>query len=185
MPPLADAVRLVDREQRDVGAADQLAEALVVEALRRDVQQPQPACADVVAHGPVVVASQRRVQPPRGNAPRSQGVDLVFHQRDQRRNDQRQPGQHQGGQLVAERLAAAGRKDCGCGPPGQQMPHHFRLARLELREAEMPLQQRFQRLRFGGCCHDLLDCLSRIPNIPPWRQIAHRDPATTPTRAPL
>jgi hypothetical protein len=35
--------------------------------------------------------------------------DLVFHERDERRDDDRQPVEHQGRDLVTERFAAAGR----------------------------------------------------------------------------
>ena len=43
VPPLGHAVRLVDHEQADVGAAQALEEAGRGEALRRDVEQPQVA----------------------------------------------------------------------------------------------------------------------------------------------
>jgi hypothetical protein len=47
-------VRLVHREERDPGAAELLQEALVVEALRRDVEQAQRA---VAQPGPTARAS--------------------------------------------------------------------------------------------------------------------------------
>ena len=43
--PFRDAVRLVDREERDLDARELRDEALVVEALRRDVEQAQLAAA--------------------------------------------------------------------------------------------------------------------------------------------
>jgi hypothetical protein len=42
--PLGDAVRLVDREERDLRGRELPEEALVVEALRRDVEQLELAC---------------------------------------------------------------------------------------------------------------------------------------------
>ncbi len=50
----------------------------------------------------------------RRNAARLQGIDLVLHQRDQRRNNDRQSRANHRGQLEAERFSAAGgqkRKD--------------------------------------------------------------------------
>ena len=38
-------------------------------------------------------------------------VDLVFHQRDERRDDEREPGPHEPWQLVEQRLARASRQD--------------------------------------------------------------------------
>ena len=90
---------------------------------------------------------KRRIEPPGGDAAGGQGVDLVLHQGDQRRDDQRQPGQHQGRNLVAQRLAAAGRKHGRGRPPGQQMPDHLLLPRLELRKAEPLGQHVAPRLR--------------------------------------
>ena len=50
---------------------------------------------------------------------RLQLIDLVLHQRDQRRDDQRQAVQHQGRQLVAEAFAAAGGHDAQAVASGQ------------------------------------------------------------------
>ena len=49
-----------------------------------------------------------------------QPLDLVLHQRDQRRDDERQPRQQQGRDLIAERLARAGWHDGQRVPSGQK-----------------------------------------------------------------
>jgi len=41
VPPLADAVRLVDRDRRDLAPAEPLQEVLAEQPLGRDEQQPQ------------------------------------------------------------------------------------------------------------------------------------------------
>ena len=134
--PFRDAMGLIDGEQRDRRPLDRLAEPLVDEPFRGDVQQLQPARADLVHHGAVFVQVERRIEPPGRDAAGRQGVDLVLHQGDQRRDDQRQARQHQGRKLVAERLAAAGGKDGRRRPAGQQVPNCVLLAGLELREPE-------------------------------------------------
>ena len=54
---------------------------------------------------------ERAVDETDRQAQRLELIDLVFHQRDQRRNDQRQAVERHGRQLVAEALSAAGRHD--------------------------------------------------------------------------
>ena len=54
-------------------------------------------------------------------------VDLVLHQRDQRRYDQGQALEQQRWELVAEALAAAGRQHDQRVAPGQDRPQGARL----------------------------------------------------------
>ena len=54
--------------------------------------------------------AERRVQPRGGDAQPLQVVDLVLHQRDERRDDQRDALEQERGELVAQRLAGAGRE---------------------------------------------------------------------------
>ena len=65
-----------------------------------------------------------------------QEVDLVFHQRNERRDDDRQAVEHQCRQLVAQTLAAGGRKNGQHGPAVQETRNNFRLAVAKLGEAE-------------------------------------------------
>ena len=147
--PFRNAVGLIDGEQRDRRPLDHLAETLVDEPFGGDVQQPQPARADLVHHGAVFVQVEGRIEPPRRDAAGRQGVDLVLHQGDQRRDDQRQARQHQGRQLVAERFAAAGGKDGRRRFAGQQMPDHLALSRFEVGKAEV-LTQHGQGVRHAA-----------------------------------
>ena len=107
VPPFADAMRFVDRDQRQIGAPDQAAERLAGRTFRRDIEEVELAVAQPL-DGPVPVGIGRR-QRRRAQANRIGAADLVVHQRDQRRDDQRGPVARDRRQLVAKRLACAGR----------------------------------------------------------------------------
>ena len=113
VPPVGDAVRLVDHDQPDPRGEQRqhvLAEARVVEPLRADQQQVDRVVgqqrADLV---PLVAVG--RVDRQRADAEPLGRRDLVAHQRQQRRDDQRRPGaalaQQRGGEEVDGRLAPA------------------------------------------------------------------------------
>ncbi len=109
VPPHADAVHLVDHDQADVDARDRVEEVALPQAFGRHVEQ--------------AVAPLRRGTQPRGRFVRiergvdqrrlgrdlgRQLVDLVLHQRDQRREHERRRRPQHRGELVRERLARAG-----------------------------------------------------------------------------
>ena len=102
-------MRFVDREQRDLAAPQHVEATRHIQPFGRHVQQIERA----VAEGALDPAGLARRQPGierRGPHPRlPQGVDLVLHQRDQRRDDDPDPGTQQCRQLIAQRFAAAGR----------------------------------------------------------------------------
>ena len=124
VPPLRDAVRLVDDEQPDPRLPDPLEEPGRGEALGRDVEQPQLAPTPRASSAArfarrVLLGVDERDRP---GARALERLDLVLHQRDERRDDERQVVAHQRRQLVAERLARAGRHDdehvaAGDAPP--------------------------------------------------------------------
>ena len=119
--PCRDAVRLVDREDRQLDLREEPQEALVGEALGRDVEQLQLArrAADPARRASRRARATSRAAPPA--TPRSgQRVDLILHERDQRRDDETGALEHDRGQLVAEALAAAGREHRERGAPGEQ-----------------------------------------------------------------
>ncbi len=112
--PLRDAVRLVDGEQRDAGACaqhalEQAEKALGQQAFGRDVEQIQLARQQAPLHRRAPrPQSERGVEEGGAHAELQQRIDLVLHQRDQRRDDDADAAAQQGGNLVAQRLAAAG-----------------------------------------------------------------------------
>ena len=107
MAPLADAMRLVDGNQREIDAPDQPPERVARRSFGCDVEQVELAAAQPL-HGSLSVAvggGQRGGS----QAERIGAADLVVHQRDQRRDDQRGPRPSECWELVAKRLAGARR----------------------------------------------------------------------------
>ena len=113
-------MRLVDREQRDRHLLELSQEALVVEPLGSDVEELEAARAQArrdVAH---LVRIEARVEPGRVDALADERVDLVLHQRDQRRGDDRDAVEQQRRQLIAKALSRACREDSERGTAGEQ-----------------------------------------------------------------
>ena len=108
--PLRDAMGFVNDEQPDARAPDRIEEARQGEPLWRDVQQSHLAPNRSSDGVDILRAGSLRVDEldPAGRDP-GQRLDLVVHQRDERRDDERQVVADQRGQLVAERLARARR----------------------------------------------------------------------------
>ena len=150
--PLADAVRLVDGEQGDAGragvlrrvrrqAVQALEEAVGHERLGGDVQQVELAGVQGAQHAARLVRLERRVVGGGADAGRPQRVDLVLHQRDERRDDDAGAGPDHGRQLVAERLAAAGGHEHEGVAAGDEVVDDLLLVLAVLGEAEDVAQQ--------------------------------------------
>ena len=128
VPPLGDAVRLVDRDQVDPPlrrsrrgrrSSRSAPASSRRSAPRRRAPSSSGARSRLLAHPR---GDHRHRVPGRGQPP-----PLVPHQRDQRADDDRQVLRRQPGQLVAEALAAAGRH------------HDQRVAPLQRRLDRLPL----------------------------------------------
>ena len=146
--PLRDAVRLVDGEQRDPRACELGEEALVVEALRCDVEELERAGAEPVEDLALLGGVEARVEPRRVDPASLEEVDLILHQRDQRGHDDRHPVEQQRRQLVAEALARAGREDGEGGPAGEKRLDDLLLSGTEGVEAESR-GEHFERMLCG------------------------------------
>ncbi len=107
MAPLRHAVRLVDGEQREAGAVEQLEAARREQPLGRHVQQVESARQQLAFDGAGGGGIERGVEELGTHAELGQCGDLVLHQRDQRRDHDGGAGPQQRGELVAQRLAAA------------------------------------------------------------------------------
>ena len=109
--PLRDAVRLVDREQGDAAALEEPLGGLGVEPLGRDVEQVELAgqvgALDLGPLGRLLAG----VQVGGAHAVAHEGVDLVVHERDERRHHHARALAQQRRDLVAEALAATGRHE--------------------------------------------------------------------------
>ena len=134
VPPLADAVRLVDRDEADAGGREHPAQRLASlghDPLGRDVQQPAPAVAHARQHAVALVRQQRAVQVGRRDPIGTQAVDLIFHQRYERRDDQRNADAplpvDDCRRLKAQRLATAGREHDNAIARGEDCMHRLAL----------------------------------------------------------
>ncbi len=140
-------MRLVDSEQRDVDIGQALDETTRDQPFRADVEQVQR----VLVQTRQYLAGGRRAQAGivigRSDAVRDERVDLVLHQRDQRRHDDSDAAPMQRRDLVAQRLSAAGGHQHERIAPGDQVRDDRLLMRTKARIAEHPVQ-RLQR--FGS-----------------------------------
>ena len=119
VPPLADAMGLVDGDHRQAGGLEDRHEVLHHQPLGRQVQQVQFPGRKAPRDAGAVRAVEGTVEQLRPQPVGDRGVDLVLHQRDQRADDQARALHHVGGQLVAQALAPAGGHDGEHIPPGQ------------------------------------------------------------------
>ena len=109
MPPLRNAVRLVDGEKGEAGARQQLQATRRHQPLGRDIEQIEGPVANGALDLGGLAGRQPRIEGRRAHPRLAQRVDLVLHQRDQRRHDDADARTQQRRDLVAQRLAAAGR----------------------------------------------------------------------------
>ena len=98
--PLADAVGFVDGDQRALDLAQERAEAREAQPFGRGVDEFVLAVGDALHAATNFVAIERRGQVGGGEAPALERLDLIVHQRDQRRDHQGRSRQQGGGQLV-------------------------------------------------------------------------------------
>ena len=107
--PLRHAVRFVDREQRELDLVEQRERPLAEQPLWGHVEQVDPAGTQSRLDVEHLLVRERGVEAGRPHAGLQQRVDLVAHQRDERRDDHGGAGAHERRDLIAERLAAARR----------------------------------------------------------------------------
>ena len=151
--PFADAVRLVDGDQRAAQLREQSAEGRRSQALGRDVQEPQLAALGAREPPSDLRGLERRRQIGRGHAARGERIDLVVHQRDERRDDQRGAGEQRGGELVAETLAASRRRHQQDPAAAEELLDRLALPRAEVGVAE-PAQAGVEiELGYERCGH--------------------------------
>ncbi len=141
VPPLADAVGLVDGQQRqrvaDLG--QRVEEARAAEPLGRDVDQPVVASADAGENFPLLLrrggAGQGGGRDPAG----AQAVHLVLHQGDQRRDHQGDPTllpENDRRQLITQRFSCTRGHHRDHRVAGQDVGDGLGLARAQGGESE-------------------------------------------------
>ncbi len=117
--PVTDAMGFVDREPPNLEGRGRLQKPRGHQAFWRDEQQPVFACGQLCFNVAALVRRQAAVNASRRVAARLQPVDLILHQRDQRRNNDVGGAVQSRGNLITERLAAAGGHDHQRVAPGQ------------------------------------------------------------------
>ena len=127
MPPLADAVRLVDGDDGEGNARQPLQHPGLEQALGRDVEQVQGPGLDPRPGGGAVLGGGEGVQPGGGDPGLDQARHLVGHQGDEGADHQAKAGPQQGRDLVADALAPARRQDGQGRAPGHYLGDHRRL----------------------------------------------------------
>jgi len=123
----------------------QLAAGLTLQALRREIQQPQRALLNLLLQLTQLLQRQAVVQTSRSNAAAAQLRHLVLHQGHQRRNHQHHPTAHQGRQLITKRLPSPSRQHSQAIAALQQGLHHLALTRPKIAVTEVLLQRLQQR----------------------------------------
>ena len=106
MAPLADAVRLIDHHEAQAALGDDRTQG-ALEPLGRDIDEFDLAPAECFEAAAAFFEVDGRVEHGRPEAEPQQRVDLVLHQRDQRRDHQHGARQQLRGKLERERLAGA------------------------------------------------------------------------------
>jgi hypothetical protein len=136
VPPLRDAMGLVDGEQIDAGAREPFRGRCVGEPFGRGVEKAHATFPNGIDDAPVLLAVIGRVEAPGLDAEMAHGRYLIAHERDQRRDHDREAAAHECRQLVAERLAGARRHHGEHVLAGQHRPHDLFLPLAEGGEAE-------------------------------------------------
>ena len=95
MTPLRDAMRFVDRKERDATGRKQLKAAIGEEPLGRHIEQINLACPHRSLDPAGLIETECGVEVFGAHAVFAQGVDLILHQSDQRRNHDAHAGAHQ------------------------------------------------------------------------------------------
>ena len=149
VPPMADAMGLVNREGLDVGLPAQIVKLRHHQTFRRDEQQANGPVAHVLFVGGALRRREGAVELDRGDVARLQAVHLIFHERDERRDDDGGAAAQHGRRLVAERLAAAGGEHEQRIATIQYGPHRVFLQRAKRAVTPVLLHDGFQPLDHG------------------------------------
>ncbi len=146
-------MRLVDREERDPRSIELRDEALVVEALRRDVENLHASVPEPLRDVARLLRAQAGVEARRPDALTDKGVDLVLHERDQRRDDDRDAVEQHTWQLVAEALPRPGREHGKCRAALEQRLDDLLLARPKRLVPEPRVERVEHRASIDRCFH--------------------------------
>ena len=150
MSPLGDAMSLIDGIERNLHRAQEIDILVFRERLGSDIKEFCLALLDVILDKVDGRLVQRRVDVMRHPVLLAQAVyhvDLVLHQRYQRRDDYRGAVHYQRRQLIAQRLSASRRHQNERVVACEKVAYYRFLIALESVKAEIFLQ-RFNKVHF-------------------------------------
>ena len=163
MPPLGDAVRLVNGEKRHGRGRQQLQRAFLQQPLRGDVEQIDAARADLPLDPAHLLPVECGIEECGAHPQFGERQHLILHQGDERRDDDADAGTHECRELVAQRLAATGRHQREDVLAGDESGHDLLLQRAEgfmtedaLQQLPRPLHGRAGGRHFGGRVHSVV-----------------------------
>ena len=136
---MADAVGLVDHHQADRTVGEDVSQRLA-QCLGRDVQQLQLAAPQLPEHPRALGLVETRIEERGFESQALEGIHLVLHQRDERRQHQHRSAEQLGGNLERERFAGAGGHQADAVATGEHRVDDLALARAERLVAEKRLQ---------------------------------------------
>ncbi len=138
VPPFRDAVSLVYDDEVDQALRERFEKRRIGHALRRREDELAALVPDHVEPRALLVRRKRAVQLRCLYARLPELIDLILHQRDERRDDDGRAFQMQGRQLVAERLARARRHHRERVAPFEHGAYDLLLPGPHPRDAERP-----------------------------------------------
>ena len=113
--PLADTVGFIDGNKAYVNARDERLKRRRLQAFRRNKQNFDGTGVDGFQDGLLFSEGESRMERGGLYAFEAEGIDLVFHQSDERADDERKPWCDDSGELVTEAFSAA------CGHDGKRV----------------------------------------------------------------
>ena len=146
--PLRDTVGLINHEKRDAQVGEHFDEGVVLELFGRHEDDLHRARCDAGHRDEFLLFREGRIERDgRVDAEFGQHVELIFHQRDQRRDDDRGSFEEQGRELIAQRFSGTRRKDCQRVLAGHDPSDDLFLALVEVLVTELLAQRSAQPTR--------------------------------------
>src|ERR1044072_8108761 len=192
VPPVADAVRLIDHHEAHRAAGDDAAQR-ALERLGRQVEELDLAAAERGHAVAPLLERQRRVDRRGAEAEPHERVDLVLHERDERRDHEYGAGQDLGRNLKRERLAGTGGHDADAVATGEHRVDDAPLPGAELAIAEDGLEHllrvgvaRGVEQRGAGVEHEVFPVRVRVegPEYSPGSGVTVGSPRSVQPRQP-
>ena len=130
----------IDGEEGDFGAAEAIDEGVAGEAFWGDVEDFELAVEEVGVELLGLFGGERGIESGGGDAFGAEGIDLIFHEGDQRGDDEGGAIEEEGWELVAEGFAGAGGEESESGLVIEEGGDDFELTVAELGVAEVSLE---------------------------------------------